>query len=149
MDFCFTAYKEKDMKLNTKTQLMNIISDENLEKLVGYETFCLDKSAGLDDGSIDPDNGEALYHLGAKHAFSDALDMVENVDVTKKTAVNGKLLVAVVVIGAGVAFYGPIKRFAVDVKTNFKANVKARQDAQKRIDGIINDSVVTPKKDAR
>lgn len=115
------------MKLNTKTQVLNVVSDENVAKLMQYESFTFEKSAGLDDGSTSPDDSEALYHLGATHAFSDALDFIEEQDVTKKTAVDGRLLAVVVVVGAGIAFYGPVKRFAVDVKNNYKAKRAAQK----------------------
>lgn len=115
------------MKLNTKTQVLNVVSDENVAKLMQYESFTFEKSDGLDDGSTDPDNGEALYHLGATHAFSDALDMIETQDVSKKTAVDGQMLTILAVVGAVVAFRGPIQRFAVDVKNNYKAKRAAQK----------------------
>lgn len=117
MGFCFAAYKEKDMKLNTKTQFLNVISDENLAKLEGYEAFTFNES----EGDKREGDEEQAYHLGATHAFSDSIDMIELQDVTKKTAVDGRLLAVAVVVGATIVFYGPVKRFAVDVKQAYKA----------------------------
>ena len=128
------------MKLNTKTQVMNIVSDENLAKLKDYEMFCFDKSSGLDDGSTDPDNGEALYHLGANHAFGNALDFIETKDVANKTAVDGRLLTFVVMAGSVVVFYVPIKHFIVDVKKTYKA----KRAAQKVKADVIKGEVITP-----
>jgi hypothetical protein len=129
-----------DTKLSTKTQVLNVVSDENVAKLMQYESFCFDKSNGLDDGSTDPDDGEALYHLGANHAFGDALDFIETQDVSKKTAVDGRLLVVVVVVGAVVAFRGPIQRFAVDWKKAYKA----RRADQKANSDVVKGEVIKP-----
>lgn len=115
------------MKLNKNTQVMNVISNENVAKLMRYESFTFEKSSGLDDGSTSPDDSEALYHLGATHAFSDALDFIEEQDVSKKTAVDGQMLTLLVVVGAAVVLYGPVKRFAVDVKKTYKAKRAAQK----------------------
>lgn len=128
------------MKLNTKTQVLNVVTDENVAKLMQYESFCFDKSSGLDDGNTDPDDGEALYHLGANHAFSDALDFIEEQDVSKKTAVDGRLIVVVAVVGAVIAFHGPIQRFVVDVNKNYKA----RRAAMKAKSDVVKGEVIVP-----
>lgn len=113
------------MKLNTKTQVMNIISDENFDKLKGYEDFTF----GASEGDKREDDEEQAYHLGAYHAFSDSISMIETKDVANKTEVDGRLLTFVVVIGAAVVFYVPVKRFAIDVKKTYKAK-RAAQKAQ-------------------
>lgn len=123
------------MKLNTKTRVLNVISDENLAKLNRFE-----ESTRLASDDSENASQEAVYQLGANHAFSDAIDFVETQDVTKKTAVDGRMLTAVVVVGAVVLFYGPVKRFAIDVKKNYLA----KRAAQKRIDDIIKGEVITP-----
>lgn len=109
--------------LNTKTQVMNVISNENLAKLVSYEEFTFNASGG-DRREGDE---EQAYHLGATHAFSDAVDMIETQDVSKKTAVDGQMLTLLVVVGAAVVLYGPVKRFAVDVKKSYKAKMAAKK----------------------
>lgn len=114
------------MKLNTKTQVMNVISDENLAKLMQYESSTLEKSAGAEES----ENAEQVYQLGANHAFSDALDFIEEQDVSKKTAVDGRMLTAVVVVGAAVVLYGPVKRFAIDWKKAYKARRAAQKAKQ-------------------
>lgn len=113
------------MKLNTKTQVLNVVSKEDLAKLYRFEESTLEASDDSENATQ-----EQVYQLGANHAFSDALDMIETQDVAKKTSVDGRLLAVVVVLGATVVFYGPVKRFAVDVKKTYKAKRAAQKAKQ-------------------
>ena len=111
------------MKLNTKTQILNVISNENLAKLKSYENFTFNES----EGDKREGDEEQAYHMGATHAFSDAIDMIYTQDVAKKTAVDGRLLTAVVVVGAAVVFRGPIQRVAIEVKKTYRAKRAAKK----------------------
>lgn len=105
MGFCFATYKEKDMKLDPKTQNLNVISDDNLANLFRYA-----ESTRLASDDDENASQEAVYQLGANHAFTDAIDMIEAKDVSKKTAVDGQLLTLVVLGIGAVVLYGPVKR---------------------------------------
>ena len=103
------------MKLNDKIQRMNVVSDENLAALWQYQAFTAKASEDNDRVS-----DEQVYHLGANHAFIDSLGMIETKDVRQKTAVDGRLLTGVVVLGAAVVLYKPAKKAVLKLKAKFR-----------------------------
>jgi hypothetical protein len=83
------------------------ITDDKIETLKNWEKFCYEKTLvfqgdGPDGVITDP---EAHYHLGAFHAFRDALDVLKwsEPDVEESDPLNKAALVfgAAVTVGAG------------------------------------------------
>jgi hypothetical protein len=103
------------MKLNTKTQYMNVVSDENFAKLLRYESF----TANASEDNERPSD-EQVYHTGANHAFIDSISMIEHKDVSRKTAVDGNLLTGVVIVTVAVVLYKPAKKVALKLKKKFR-----------------------------
>lgn len=79
---------------------INIITDDNLDKLRDYENFTQERVDSLTTADEVKHAEEIAYHRGANHAFEDAIAFIE-VKSSSKVAIESKAF-TVSVVGVGV-----------------------------------------------